>query len=277
MLAENLMMFFAVVAGAGFSVVAVFAALFWLRQRNLQNSLVEKNNINAQLEQRIETTKANLLVSESARRKLEVAHAITDERERMMREIHDGIGSSLVAALASAERQGKQSSTAVFALKSALADLRIAVDSLEPVEGDVSTLLATLRYRLEPEMRKSGVSFDWRVEEVPAIKWLDAPNAIHVLRIFQEALGNILGHAEANLIRVSCKTELRQGRAGIAIEVSDDGKGFDTSVQTLGHGRKNMQSRADALGAKFYVESSPGKGSQTSLWLPLIRENGVKS
>ena len=53
MLAENLMMFFAVVAGAGFSVVAVFAALFWLRQRNLQNSLVEKNNINAQLEQRI--------------------------------------------------------------------------------------------------------------------------------------------------------------------------------------------------------------------------------
>lgn len=277
MLAVNLMVFFAIVAAAGFSVIAAIAVLFWLRQRNLQNSLVEKNKINEQLEQRIETTKANLLVSESARRKLEVAHAITDERERIMREIHDGIGSSLVAALASAERQGKQSSTAVFALKSALSDLRIAVDSLEPVEGDVSTLLASLRYRLEPEMRKSGVSFDWRVEEVPAIKWLDAPNAIHILRIFQETLANILGHAEANLIRVTCKTELRHGRAGIVIEVSDDGKGFDPSIQTLGHGRKNMQSRADALGAKFSVEASPGKGSQTSVWLPLIRQNEVKS
>ncbi len=277
MFALKMSMLFAILAGAGFSFIATIAALFWLRQRNLQNSLSEKSKINAQLELRIETTKANLLVSESARRKLEIAHAITDERERMMREIHDGIGSSLVAALASAEKQGKQNSTAVFALKSALSDLRIAVDSLEPVEGDVSTLLASLRYRLEPEMRKSGVSFDWRVEEVPTIKWLDAPNAIHILRIFQETLGNILGHAEANLIRVSCKTELRHGRAGIAIEVSDDGKGFDPSVQTLGHGRKNMHSRADALGAKFFIESSPGKGSQTSLWLPLIRENAVKS
>ena len=65
------------------------------------------------LGQRIETTKANLLASESARHSLEVAHAVKLERERLMREIHDGIGSSLVAALASAERQGKESTTAV--------------------------------------------------------------------------------------------------------------------------------------------------------------------
>ncbi len=217
-----------------------------------------------QLEHRIETTKANLLVSETARRKLEVSHAITQERERMMREIHDGIGSSLVAALASAERQGNQSSTAVVALKNALADLRIAVDSLEPVEGDVATLLAGLRYRLEPEVRKSGIRFDWRVEDVPEIKWLDAPNALHVLRIFQEALGNILGHAEAKVITVACRPELRKGRPGVLIELADDGKGFDTSVPGQGHGRKNMASRAASLGANLEIESAPGKGSHTN-------------
>ena len=252
--------------------IAIIGVWFWLRQRNLRRSLAEKDKINAQLERRIETTKANLLVSESERRRLEVANAVTDERERLMREIHDGIGSSLVAALASAERQGKQGSTAVFALKGALSDLRIAVDSLEPVEGDVTTLLASLRYRLEPEMKKSGVEFAWRVEEVPTIQWLDAPNTIHLLRIFQETLGNVLGHAEASVITVECKAQLRQGRPGVMIDVSDDGKGFDSSASTQGRGRKNMKSRAEALGAKLNIESAPGKGSRTSLWLPLIRE-----
>jgi signal transduction histidine kinase len=265
-------MFPLVPTGIALLFMPAIGAWFWLRQRKLQKSLAEKEMLNAKLEHRIETTKANLLVSESARRRLEVANAVTDERERMMREIHDGIGSSLVAALASAERQGKQGSTAVFALKGALSDLRIAVDSLEPVEGDVTTLLASLRYRLEPEMKKSGVSFDWRVEEVPTIPWLDAPNAIHLLRIFQETFGNILGHAQASVIRVDCKAELRQGRPGVSIEVSDNGMGFDASVPTQGHGRKNMKSRADALGARLHVESAPGKGSHTSLWLPLIRE-----
>lgn len=253
--------------------VAAVAVWVWLRQRALGKAIVEKEKVNAQLEHRIETTKANLLVSETARRQLEVASAITHERERMMRDIHDGIGSSLVAALAAAERQGKPNSTAVNALKNALVDLRIAVDSLEPVEGDVATLLASLRYRLEPEVRKSNITFDWRVEEVPELKWLDAPNALHVLRIFQEALGNILGHAEASIITVACRTDLQKGRPGIIIDLIDNGKGFDPSIPGRGHGRKNMQGRAEAIGAKLYVESAHGKGSRTSLWLPLIKAN----
>lgn len=259
---------------AGLIVLAVLMALAaWVlfRQRSLRQAVADKEKINMQLEHRIETTKANLLVSENARRKLEVANAVTQERERMMREIHDGIGSSLVAALASAERQGKQSSTAVHALKSALSDLRIAVDSLEPVEGDVATLLAGLRYRLEPDMLKSGITFDWRVEDVPELTWLDAPNALHVLRIFQEALANSLGHAQASSIMVACKAELQHGRPGIIIDLADNGKGFDLAAPSQGHGRKNMQDRAEALGAKLLFGSTPGKGSHMSLWLPLIR------
>ena len=272
MLGANNVMFFWIFTGFALTSFVVVCAWFWQRQRKLQKSLAEKAKINAQLEQRIETTKANLLVSESARRRLEVSSAVTNERERMMREIHDGIGSSLVAALASAERQGKQGSTAIFVLKNALSDLRIAVDSLEPVDGDVATLLASLRYRLEPEMRKSGVSFDWRVDEVPTIKWLDAPSALHVLRIFQETFGNILGHAEASVISVVCKTELRNGRPGVTIDVSDNGRGFDPATPTHGLGRKNMKNRAEALGARLDIDGTLGKGSRTSLWLPLIRE-----
>jgi signal transduction histidine kinase len=253
---------------AGLILLGTFA---FAAGHRILTTLAQKERMASLLGQRVETTKANLLASESARRSLEVSNAVTRERERMMREIHDGIGSSLVAALASAERQGRQSTTAVVALKSALTDLRIAVDSLEPVEGNVATLLASLRYRLEPEMKKADISFEWKVEDVPELAWLDSANALHVLRIFQEAFGNILGHANASRIMVGCRMELRDGRPGVAIEVADNGQGFDPAEQPKGHGRKNMLSRAEALGGRLSIHSAPGAGSRTILWLPLLR------
>jgi signal transduction histidine kinase len=251
--------------------IMMFGTFSFAVGKRLLTNLAAKEDLAAQLSHRIETTKANLLVSESARRTLEISNAITLERERMMREIHDGIGSSLMAALASAERQGKQSNTAVIALKSALTDLRIAVDSLEPVEGNVTTLLASLRYRIEPELKKANIQFDWEVDDLPELDWLDAPNALHVLRIFQEAFGNILGHANATRIGVSCKMQLSEGRPGITIKVSDNGCGFNLELPPQGRGRKNMADRAEALGGKLSIQSAPNAGCSTILWLPFIR------
>jgi signal transduction histidine kinase len=262
--------------GIGFNAVPyagliAFSAFGFAVGRRFLLAVAAKENLALQLGQRIETTKANLIASESARRSLEVSNAVTQERERMMREIHDGIGSSLVAALASAERQGKSTTTAIVALKGALTDLRIAVDSLEPVEGNIATLLASLRYRVEPEMRKSAITFKWNVEDVPELDWLDSPNALHILRIFQEAFGNILGHANATCISVGCRMELCDGRPGIMIDVSDNGTGFDTSMPVQGKGRRNMSHRAEALRGRLWIRSQPGSGTTTSLWVPLLR------
>jgi signal transduction histidine kinase len=244
----------------------------------LRNMLAEaeaRERLNQALGQRIETTKANLMASENARHSLEVAHAVKLERERLMREIHDGIGSSLVAALASAERQGRQSTTAVVALKGALTDLRVAIDSLEPVEGNVATLLATLRYRYEPELRKSGIGIKWLVEDVPELDWLDAPSALHVLRIVQESVSNTLGHGRAMQLTFKCKMALLSGRPGLRVEIADDGCGFDMDAPVMGRGRRNMAQRAEALGGKLDVFSKLGEGTRTILWLPLVRRPGL--
>ncbi len=243
--------------------------------RRMLAGIEARERLNQTLGQRIETTKANLLASESARHSLEVAHAVKLERERLMREIHDGIGSSLVAALASAERQGKESTTAVVALKGALTDLRVAIDSLEPVEGNVATLLANLRYRYEPELRKSGIGIKWMVEDVPELEWLDAPSALHVLRILQESISNSLGHGHATQLSFRCKMALLSGRPGLRVEVADNGTGFDAAAPTMGRGRRNMARRAEALGGSLDVMSKPGEGTATVLWLPLVRRQGV--
>jgi signal transduction histidine kinase len=204
---------------AGLILIAAFA---YVTGSHVLRTLTGMEDLNEILENRVRAASAGLAASEAARRALEVAGAITRERERLMREIHDGIGSSLVTTIAASERQGEESSN-VAILKRALTDLRVAVDSLEPVQGDIATLLASLRYRVEPELRSAGIVFDWQVQEVPQLDWLGPVNALHVLRIFQEALSNIAGHAQATSIRVGCRAE----RSGVLIEVSDNGVGFD--------------------------------------------------
>jgi signal transduction histidine kinase len=254
---------------AGLIVFSVFALL--LTQRIL-DALSVVENLNLVLENRVRAANASLAASEAARRALEVSGAISKERDRLMREIHDGIGSSLVTAIAAAERRG-QSVDGVTLLRRALTDLRVAVDSLEPVQGDIATLMASLRYRVEPDLKKAGIGFDWRVEPVPEIDWLDSVNALHVLRIFQEAFGNILGHAEATKISVICREETREGRQGVLIEVADNGKGYSGTDGSRGHGLKNMASRADALAAQLTQVSSAGRGSTVALWLPTSKQD----
>lgn len=246
--------------------IAVTILTFVLGQRILQALSVEEN-VNVMLENRMRAANASLMASEAARRALEVSGAISKERDRLMREIHDGIGSSLISAIAASERQGKPSDPEGV-LRRALTDLRIAVDSLEPVQGDVATLLASLRYRVEPDFKKAGITFDWQVDLVPELNWLDPANALQILRIFQEAFGNIAAHSGATRIMVRCHPMTKDGRTGIVIVVKDNGRGFVVSGGPHGHGLRNMRRRAETIGANFDMSSEPGKGTTVSIWLP---------
>lgn len=238
--------------------------------RRVFAQLEEAETLNATLEDRVTAASAGLAASEAARRALEISTAITKERERLMREIHDGIGSSLVTTIAVSERLQKETTSAVV-LKRALTDLRIAVDSLEPVQGNAATLLASLRYRVEPDFRRAGIAFVWKVDAVPSIPWLDAVNALHVMRIFQEALGNIAIHSGATEVTVICRAEDRGGEPGVLVDVRDNGKGLAETPETRGHGLDNMEQRARALGARFAIHGETNNGTSVSLWLPLKR------
>lgn len=262
-------------AGAGFPLLPyggllVFSAFGLALGRRVLDALVAVERVNATLHQRVAAATASLAASETARRQLEVAGAVKIERERLMREIHDGIGSSLITALAVAERQ-HQPANAIATLKRSIADLRIAVDSLEPIDGDVAMLLASLRYRMERELRDAGLTFVWNVTAAPPLEWLDAVGALHVLRILQEAIGNILMHARARLVQVECRLLVSNGHAGVLVAIRDDGCGFSPDASVNGRGLANMHARAEALQARLTVVSSLGHGSELALWLPVAR------
>lgn len=220
---------------------------------------------------KLSETQMALLASEKARRQLEVQQAIEVERERLMGEVHDGIGSSLVTALAVAQREGQSKST-IDLLTKAISELKITVDSLDPMDGDLLALLGNLRHRLEPGLEKAGLSVQWDVELVPMLPWLDSANALHLLRLVQEAASNALVHSNATRLVFRCLPSTRGGSEGVAIEIEDNGRGFDNhSGAHKGKGLEIMRARAQSLHGTFDYQSATGKGVKLTIWLPLNR------
>jgi signal transduction histidine kinase len=246
-------------------------AFFLSIGRRYVQSIEDAANMNVVLEGRVANVTQELEKSEQVRRELEVLRAVEGERERLMREMHDGIGSNLVTALAVAEQQ-KQPSTTIQTLKRAISDLKITVDSLEPVDGDLVALLANLRHRMEGDLADAGLETVWTIEPCREIPWLDATNALHALRIFQEAIGNVISHARATEMQIGCCEESRNGVEGLVAFVSDNGVGFDVSGKTQGKGVANIKSRTQSLQGQLECISQVGAGTLLRVWLPYERQ-----
>ncbi|HWU73724.1 MAG TPA: ATP-binding protein [Sphingomonas sp.] len=272
---HDMLFSFNVSRGAGlflqpFGGLAIFAAFDVALTSRLQTALIDVEDVNLKLEARVAEITDSLAESEKARAQLQIAHAVDGERERMMREIHDGIGSSLLTALAQARRRNESPET-IATLARSLTDLRIGVDSLEPIDGDVVALLANLRHRMERELKGAGLRFVWKVEAAPPLPWLDPIGALHILRILQETISNSLRHSEGATIVVRCGPSIRDRVEGILIEIADNGTGFEPASTSRGKGLANMAARAEALNAIFSCTSAIGAGTTVSIWLPLER------
>lgn len=193
--------------------------------------------------------------------------AVAAERERIMRELHDGLGGMLVSALAMVEDGSGSADQVAEVLRDALDEMRLVVDSLDPEIADLPALLGTLRTRLEPRLAGRGLRFEWEVDEVP-VPALPPGGSWHVLRILQEAVTNVRKHAAARVITIATGTRVDgDGRPGVWVAIRDDGRGI-ASDAAPGRGFANMRYRTAELGgALAIVPASPG--TAVELWLPV--------
>lgn len=110
-----------------------------------------------------------------------------------------------------------------------------------------------------------GVKFDWsrgsRIEFEPEVQ-------LHLYRIAEEAVGNAVKHAEADHITVELEVRARRP----LMVISDNGKGFGENLKTRGMGLRNMQFRANAIGAELTVEGREGGGTRVLCRMPLLQK-----
>lgn len=225
-------------------------------------------NANASLAERLRAREAELRESHRVQRDIAHRQTLADERQRMMQDMHDGMGSSLRTALLAIEKGQLDANNVADVIRGCIDDLKLAIDAMEPLQADLLLLLATLRYRLGPRLESAGIALRWEVQSVPELEWLDPRNALHILRIVQESLTNIIKHTQASVIRVKTHVE----GPHVLISVIDNGHGFDTAQGLVGGGKgmSNQRRRADSIGARIDWQSTP-QGTCVTVLLPITR------
>jgi signal transduction histidine kinase len=250
--------------------------LGWLLLLRFVNTLTAAELLAADLEALVRERTAELSAQFERVRELERREAIAAERERLMRDMHDGVGGHLVSMLAmleagaaASERHPAELATAV---RDALDDMRLMIDSLEPVDDDLNAVLAMFHDRLAPRLRAAGVALHWDVELLPQVNGLTPARVLHVLRILQEAATNAVRHGRCATLWLTAAHD-DEGHA-VRLRLRDDGCGFDTQAPREGRGLKNMRRRAELAGGVIGVASTPARGVEVSLTLAVAGTPG---
>jgi signal transduction histidine kinase len=213
-----------------------------------------QEQLNRELDARLAVRERQLRDQHQALLKLETERATTHERQRILRDIHDGLGSQLISSIHLVEGGALEPAKVAVLLRECVDDLRLAIDSLKPAGDDLLVVLGNFRYRMEPRLAHAGVRLEWTVSPKARSPSLTAEQVLHTLRIVQEAVTNALKHARPSLLRVTYRQDAAMGDWVLSVE--DDGMGFSAgSGQQRGDGLKNMRTRAAHAGLNFAIDS----------------------
>jgi signal transduction histidine kinase len=259
------------------NVVAYAGWTMWvalLLHRRLVGERRLRDELAAQLDARTDELKVQFAALQSAERERTAA----SERERLLQEMHDGLGSALMTAKMRAASEDLSSAQMVELLDACLREMRLAVDTLSVTDGDLGVLLGNLRHRLGPGLAGAGLELKWAVGYTPLVPALQSTGGRELIRILQEVLANVMHHAGAstvtlNTARVPAGTP--DGADWVRLNVRDDGRGMPDQP-SLGRGVRGIRRRAAALGARADWQSpTDGPGTVFVLDLPLAPVAGV--
>jgi signal transduction histidine kinase len=190
--------------------------------------------------------------------------AVLEERQRLSRELHDGVAQELAFISVSAKRSLLKREDDIVREISASAERGLA-DSRRAIAALTSPLHQPLEEVLAEAVREAASRHEVGLElEVGHDLDLDAETREALVGIASEAISNAARHGHASAVRVSLLNGDR-----LRFTVSDDGTGFDTSLPKPGRfGIAIMRDRANAVGGSFDVSSAPGRGTRVEVVLP---------
>ena len=247
-----------------YSVIPSVMLFSWFVVRRFVRSINRAEHLAATLEQRVEEKQQALQEQYAQLNKLENQRVLAEERERIMRDMHDGIGGQLVSVVTLLRNYNDEVLIKVREkVQHSLADLRFVIDSLDPLLNDLPVLLGMMRMRLLEQLEVAEIDLEWAVTDLPEMKQLSPRRSLHIMRIVQEAITNSIKHSSATKMRLATgviDADDLNDSGEIYIDIIDYGKGMverDEKNDYHGRGIANMKYRAQQLGAILKIKSTP--------------------
>jgi signal transduction histidine kinase len=197
---------------------------------------------------------------------------VLDDRERIAKELHDGVIQSLFAV-----GMGLQGTAAISRDPDLSRRIETAVDEIDRAIRDLRNYIFGLRpgiladRELDKALRELASEFEERTSIVTVVDIDEdaaselASLAADVIQLVREALSNVGRHAAAS----TCRVSLRRVTDGAELEIDDDGRGFDPNSPAGGMGLSNLRDRVEGMSGRLTIESVPDEGTTLGIWFPL--------
>lgn len=201
--------------------------------------------------------------------------AISQERHRLARELHDSVSQQLFAMsmmMSAINEQQDSLSQDVRAqlafvenmIVNAQSEMRALLLHLRPVQLEGKKLVEGIKELMEELSAKQQMKIDWYVEPIELERGVED----HLFRIIQEVISNTLRHSKAKHIEL----RLREIQEYAILKLIDDGVGFDVNVRKAGsYGLSSIQERVREIGGTLKIISLPNKGTQIEVKVPILK------
>ncbi|MCA1318958.1 PAS domain S-box protein [Bacillus tianshenii] len=220
---------------------------------------------------RSEITERKLVQEELQAMMTKLIHVQEEERKKVSRELHDGIGQNLYSLLITINRLHTELEHPLIHLlqkdvTNMIEDIRGISWDLRPSLLDDLGLIPALRSFINRYSQHYGIKVDFQTEVTGRY---DVQIETAVYRIIQEALTNVRKYAEVNDVSVS----IHGDEDRIKLEVLDKGVGYDPLKERLGVGLFSMEERAKSVHGKLHIDTGPGKGTLVKATIPIPLES----
>lgn len=202
--------------------------------------------------------------------------AVMEERQRLARDLHDVVSQQLFALsmMSSAslrwfdlepEKARKQLEQISDIAGKAQGEMRALLLHLRPVQLSGESLCEGIIKLIRELKQKTNLAFEASIDE---IEHLSQAAEEHIFRIVQEALSNILRHADATKVKLLLTEENQY----IHLYIGDDGKGFDIHEERMAsYGLKTMRERCEQIGGTYNIRSKTDEGTYIEIRIPALR------
>ncbi len=236
-----------VIIGMGFALAYRFAA-----------AMKRAEGFNIELKHEVDAATRQLSEMLEREHTLALNNTRIGERLNLVRDLHDGFGSSLLGTIMSLEntRQAPEPTRIISSLKELRDDLRLVIDTTtHEQDTDLDGLLAPLRHRWKQRLEAIGIDSRWRLDGLDGLH-LGPSRSLDLLRLLQEALTNVSKHSGATEVDIAvCRNSEH-----LQVEVRDNGRGFDPAARSTGAGLLSLRARAVRLGGALKLDTAQGQG-----------------
>ncbi|WP_439669402.1 Signal transduction histidine kinase ComP [Cupriavidus necator] len=246
----------------------------WMLVERYTSAVQSLQDANQVLTERVAQREAQLRAAFARTQKIAAEETALRERGRILRDMHDGLGSQLVTTISMLEFGKASSPEIAVQVRHALDSLKLSIDAMQDTGGDLAAVLGNLRYRLGPRIADGGLDIHWEVERLPALAHFTARKVQELQYLLLEGITNVLQHARATALTVTAHADM--DAQVIRITLADNGRGFDTGATRGGRGLRNMQVRAAAIGGRLQIRSAPGSTALT-VEVPLAPGDGEEA